>query len=286
MASPVPAVVVEGRYELREAMSPWNRALAHWPTTQINSHHQQKNAAALKILCLLFATLLVVACGDDDIVPPGECSNGLTAAEEAAGWRLLFDGVSLDQWRSYQEDRVNSGWGIENGCITRLGMGGDLITREQFSDFELKLEWRISDAGNSGIFIRGDESGRTLHYTGYEMQVLDNAGHFDAREASHRAGALYDMIAPDHDTSQPVGHWNRVHIIAAGPHVEFWLNDRVTAQFKQGSPEWQAMYERSKFTGRPHYGSLIRGHIGLQDHWDKVWFRNIRLLSRDSKQRQ
>lgn len=237
----------------------------------------------MKKILALVAALLLAACGDEDIVPPGECVNGLTAEEKAAGWRLLFDGESLSQWRSYQEDEVNSGWGVENGCITRLGMGGDLITREQFGDFELKLEWRISDSGNSGIFIRGDESGRTIHYTGYEMQVLDNAGHSDASYPSHRSGAYYDMIAPDHDTSKAVGYWNRVHIIAEGPEVEFWLNDRITARFKQGSRVWQSLYEQSKFTGRPEYGSLRRGHIGLQDHWDKVWFRNIRVLELDGE---
>jgi hypothetical protein len=232
----------------------------------------------MKKTLLLAATLLLSACGDEEIIAPGECTNSLTPEEEAAGWQLLFDGESLAQWRSYKEDDVNSGWGIENGCLTRLGRGGDLITREQFGDFELKLEWRISATGNSGIFIRGDESERTIHYTGYEMQVLDNVGHSDAGDPSHRSGAYYDMIAPDHDTSKPVGYWNRVHIIAQGPHVEFRLNERVTARFKQGSTEWQALYRKSKFTDRPNYGSLMRGHIGLQDHWDKVWFRNIRVL--------
>ena len=140
--------------------------------------------------------------------------------------------------------------------------------------------WRISDSGNSGIFIRGDESGRSIHHSGMEMQVLDNAGHSDAEDPTHRAGALYDMIEPDHDTSQPVGHWNQVHIIARGPDVEFWLNGRRTAAFSQGDEAWQAMYQNSKFTDRPNYGTLLRGHIGLQDHWDKVWYRNIRVLER------
>jgi hypothetical protein len=237
----------------------------------------------MKTLLALAASLLLAACGDEAIVPAGECVNRLAPEEAAAGWQLLFDGESLSRWRSYQEDEVNSGWGVENGCLTRLGMGGDLISREQFGDFELKLEWRISEAGNSGIFIRGDESGRSIHYTGYEMQVLDNAGHPDASEPSHRSGAYYDMIAPDHDTSKPVGYWNRVHIVAKGPHVEFWLNDRVTAQFEQGSPEWQALYQKSKFTDRPNYGSLLRGHIGFQDHWDKVWYRNVRVLELDGE---
>tara|TARA_R110002049_G_scaffold188251_9_gene356641 strand:+ start:7318 stop:8043 length:726 start_codon:yes stop_codon:yes gene_type:complete len=230
-----------------------------------------------------FVTLLLgalLACSEET-VPPGDCDNALTPQEEASGWQLLFDGQTLAQWRSYGEDNVNSGWGIENGCLTRLGRGGELITRQQFGDFELKLDWRISDSGNSGIFIRGDESGSNMHHTGYEMQILDNAGHPDASIPSHRSGAYYDMIVPDHDTSKPVGYWNQVHIIARGPHIEFWLNGRKTAEFEQGSAEWQALYENSKFVERPAYGTLLKGHIGLQDHQDKVWFRNIRVLELD-----
>ena len=221
--------------------------------------------------------LLLTACGDETVIPPQECVNRLTTGEKTSGWRLLFDGQSLDQWRSYRRDHVSDGWGVENGCLTRLGRGGDLISREQFGDFELKLDWRISDSGNSGIFIRGDETGPSIHHTGYEMQVLDNAGHRDAKVPSHRAGALYDMIAPDHDTTRPAGDWNAVHIIARGPRVEFRLNGRGTAAFEQGSEQWQALYEQSKFTDRPRYGTLLEGHIGFQDHWDKVWFRNIRI---------
>ncbi len=226
---------------------------------------------------LLLATLLT-GCGSDPVIDASECHNELSTEESEAGWRLLFDGKSLDQWRSYQKDAVDSGWAIENGCLARVSWAGDLITREQFDNFELKLEWRISDSGNSGIFIRGDESGDSIHHTGYEMQILDNAGHYDAKDPSHRAGALYDMIAPDHDTSKPVGYWNRVHIKANGPDVEFWLNEKLTAKFQQGSPEFQALYNNSKFTSRPKYGTLSKGHIGLQDHFDKVWFRNIRVL--------
>ncbi len=229
-------------------------------------------------IIIALVTLAITACASDEIISKTECSNALTPEEKASGWQLLFDGNSLSQWRSYGEQELNSGWGIENGCLTRLGMGGDIITREQFGDFELKLEWRISEAGNSGIFIRGDESGKSIHHTGFEMQVLDNAGHSDAEDPSHRAGAYYDMIVPDHDTSKPVGYWNRVRIIANGPKVEFWLNEKLTARFEQGSPEWDALYQQSKFTSRPAYGSLLKGHIGFQDHWDKVWYRNIRVL--------
>ena len=211
------------------------------------------------------------------MIDAAECVNALNVEEKADGWRLLFDGSSLEHWRSYREPELNAGWAVENGCLARVGFGGDILTREQFADFELKLEWRISAAGNSGIFIRGDESGKSIHHSGYEMQVLDNAGHLDASDPTHRSGAYYDMIAPDHDTTQAVGNWNRVHIIARGIQIEFWLNDRLTAKFEQGSPEWQVLYQQSKFTDRPAYGSLLKGHIGLQDHFDKVWYRNIRI---------
>tara|TARA_R110000823_G_scaffold144958_3_gene275075 strand:- start:31630 stop:32349 length:720 start_codon:yes stop_codon:yes gene_type:complete len=239
----------------------------------------------MKKVVVAVAAILLGACGEEAVVSADECVNRLSAQEEAAGWRLLFDGDSLDHWRSYREDTVNAGWGVENGCLARLGMGGDIISREQFDNFELKLEWRISEAGNSGIFIRGDESGGSIHHTGYEMQVLDNAGHSDAEDPTHRAGALYDLVAPDHDTTRPVGYWNRVHIIARGPVVEFWLNERLTARIEQGGDEWRALVRESKFTDRPDYGSLTRGHIGLQDHWDKVWYRNIRVLELDPAER-
>jgi hypothetical protein len=223
----------------------------------------------------------LVGCGEDPVIDAQECVNGLTVQEQQAGWELLFDGASLEQWRSYQMETLDPGWAVENGCMARVGRGGDIISRRQFADFELKLEWRISDSGNSGIFMRGDELGDSIHHSGYEMQILDNAGHWDARNPTHRSGAYYDMIAPDHDTTVPAGAWNQVHIVATGPDVEFRLNGRLTAAFSQGSPQWQALYAQSKFTDRPRYGSLLRGHIGFQDHWDKVWFRNIRILELD-----
>lgn len=230
-----------------------------------------------RILTVLLMLAVLTACGKDPIIDASECHNTLTEEEQAEGWQLLFDGSDLAQWRSYQEEEPNDGWAVENGCLARVGMGGDLITREQFDDFELKLEWRISEAGNSGIFIRGDEQGPSIHHSGFEMQILDNERHSDRKDPTHRAGAWYDMIAPDHDTTRPAGSWNKVHIIANGPVVELRLNGKQTARLEQGSAEWETLYQQSKFTDRPRYGSLLKGHIGLQDHWDKVWFRNIRI---------
>ncbi len=230
------------------------------------------------VLSSIWILLALGGCSKDAVIDAKECVNALTETESAAGWQLLFDGLNLDNWRSYQQTDVNDGWAVENGCLARVGWGGDIISREQFADFELKLEWKISEAGNSGIFIRGDESEKSIHHTGYEMQVLDNVGHSDSEDPSHRSGAYYDMMVPDLDTTQAVGYWNRVHIIARGPKVEFWLNEKLTARFEQGSAEWQALYQQSKFTDRPRYGTLLKGHIGFQDHFDKVWYRNIRIL--------
>ncbi|MEP5764388.1 MAG: DUF1080 domain-containing protein [Halieaceae bacterium] len=231
----------------------------------------------LRILIPLLP-LLITACSEPPMdVAPGECVNALTGEEASQGWRLLFDGESLEHWRSHGQAEVGAGWGIQSGCLAWQELDADLITREQFADFELKLDWRISEGGNSGIFIRAEESEQGIPATGMEMQVLDNVGHWDRHWDSHRAGAYYDMIAPAFDTTVPVGQWNAVHIIAHGPQVEFWLNDRLTARFEQMSPEWEALLAESKFAGRPRYGRLLEGHIALQDHWNRVLYRNIRI---------
>ena len=231
----------------------------------------------IKIFLCIVSIIFTQGCTDDVIVNPGECVNELSVKEYKEGWESLFDGVSLKDWRSYGESEVNSGWGVESGCLTRLGWGGDLITKKKYRNFELRLDWRISDAGNSGIFIRGDEEGSSISQTAHEMQVLDNFSHWDRHDPKHRAGAYYDMIAPDHDTSKPVGFWNRVYILANEEHVEFWLNGKKTASFDQGSDYWNNLYRNGKFSDRPRYGSLFSGLIGLQDHWDKVWYRAIRI---------
>lgn len=227
------------------------------------------------LLCLL---PLLQACAHTTPPPSAdECVHALDEAERAAGWTLLFDGSDLAQWRGYKADTPGEGWTVQSGCLAHVASSGDLITRARFADFELKLDWRISAGGNSGIFLRGDEQGPTMHWSGFEMQVLDNARHPDAAYPSHRAGAYYDMIAPDHDTTRPAGTWNAVHITVRGDDVVFRLNGRETARFRLGSSAWQALLQQSKFTDRPRYGTLNEGHIGLQDHGDAVWYRNIRV---------
>lgn len=206
----------------------------------------------------------------------------LTAADAQAGWRLLS--ASLDGWRGYMSEDVPEGWAVEEGVLsfTPGGEGGDLITRDQFEDFELRLEWKVQSRGNSGIFYRVAEEGRYAYWTGPEMQVLDNEGHPDGQSPLTSAGANYGLHAPPEDVTRPVGDWNEVRIVVRGSDVEHWLNGQRVVQYTLGSPEWRALVADSKFNEWPGYGRAPRGHLGLQDHGDPVWFRNIRVRPLES----
>lgn len=210
--------------------------------------------------------------------------NTLSAEEQAVGWTLLFDGESLEAWRGFGREDVPAAWQARDGTLYFRpgGEGGDLVTRESYGDFELALEWRISECGNSGIFYRGrEESYRTVFETAPEMQVLDDACHPDARFPSHRAGANYDLHTPPEGVVRPAGEWNETRIVARGPHVEHWLNGVNTATYEQGSPDWEARVAVSKFRDMPDYGRFMEGVIALQDHGDEVWFRNVRIRRLD-----
>ncbi len=210
---------------------------------------------------------------------PGPPQNLLSDAERRAGWRLLFDGKTTNGWRGFRKNYMPNGWRVVDGCLTRVGTGGDIITEDQFDNFELKLEWRISAGGNSGIFYRvteGDDK-KWVWRTGPEMQVLDNAEHADGQNPKTSAGANYALHAPVRDVTEPVGLFNKVRIIVDGGHVEHWLNGVKIVQYDLGSEAWETLVKNSKFKSLPDYGRMKKGHIALQDHGDKVWYRNIKI---------
>ncbi len=199
----------------------------------------------------------------------------------AKGWKTLFDGKDLSAWRGYKGAPTPTRWKVENGAIA-LGMDGDkgdLVTTEAFGDFELELEWRISEGGNSGImyFVQEVDGAPTTYATGPEMQVLDDARHPDGKLLSHRAGALYDLIPASVPAAKPVGAWNKVRIVSRGGRIEHWLNGRRVVATRHGDDAWRAMVQRSKFNAMPHFAKVARGRIALQDHGDPVWYRNIRI---------
>jgi hypothetical protein len=194
-----------------------------------------------------------------------------------AGWRTLFDGRSLDAWRGYRSDRVPDGWQVVDGALTRVSPAGDLITRDRFRDFELALEWKVAEGGNSGIMYRVTEEAAQAYETGPEMQVLDDAGHQDGGARLTAAGAAYGLYAAPAGVVKPAGEWNAVRIVMHGRHVEHWLNGVKVVEYELESPDWEAKVRASKFTEWPGYGRAPRGHIALQDHGDPVAFRNIRI---------
>ncbi len=206
--------------------------------------------------------------------------NTLTAQERAAGWRLLFDGRSLTGWRGYKQQSLPGGWEAVDGVLTRTGRGGDIITTDQFRDFELALEWRLSPdgpAGNSGIFFRATEESDEIYWGAPEMQILDNARHPDGRSPLTSAGSNYALHGVGHEHAKPVGEWNAMRLVVNGNHVEHWMNGTKVVEYELGSADWQRRVAESKFAPHPLYGKVERGHIGLQDHGTYVAFRNVRI---------
>ncbi|MEM1095738.1 MAG: DUF1080 domain-containing protein [Bacteroidota bacterium] len=235
-------------------------------------------------LMLFLAVGLLAACQPNDAATPDtdDTTAAMTTDQEAAdGWVSLFDGETADGWRGYQQDSVPSSWKVEDGALYfdgGEGGRGDIITAEQYTNFELKLEWKISECGNSGIFFRVTEDYGATYFTGPEMQVLDNTCHPDAENGPDRtAGANYGLHAPSEDVSKPAGEWNEVHLIVNGANVEHWLNGTKVVEYELWTDEWKAMVAETKFGAWEQYGLNEAGHIALQDHDDPVWYRNIRI---------
>ena len=207
--------------------------------------------------------------------------NRLTEAERRAGWKLLFDGATTAGWRGYGKTSMPSGWRVVDGALTRVAPAGDIVTVGTYRDFELVLDWRIAPGGNSGIFYRGVESKtpreRPIYYSAPEMQVLDDARHADGQSPLTSAGSLFGLYPAPRGLVKPAGQWNRARIMVLGNYVEHWLNGRKVTEFEIGSADWSQRIEGSKFADWPEYGKAREGVIGLQDHGDRVAYRNIKI---------
>jgi hypothetical protein len=203
--------------------------------------------------------------------------NTLTAAEREAGWRLLFDGRTLEGWRGFRQEGLPGGWAVEDGTLARVGEGGDIITEEQFENFELSLEWRVEAAGNSGIFYLASEDADRIFESAPEMQVLDDAGHADGASPLTSAGSNFALHGVPPGVVRPAGEWNQARIVVQDGQVEHWLNGERVVEYELGSEDWARRVAESKFAEWPTYGQARRGHIGLQDHGDPVWFRDIKV---------
>jgi hypothetical protein len=203
--------------------------------------------------------------------------NSLSDSEKAAGWRLLFDGRTTAGWRNYGKSTISDGWVVQDGALTRTGAGGDIITTDQFANFELSLDWRIAPRGNSGVFYRASEERDEIYWNAPEMQVLDDAGHPDGGNRLTAAGAAYALYPAPRGYAKPAGEWNTARLVVNGNDVEHWLNGVKLLEFEFGSRDWASKIAGSKFKPHAKFGKNARGHIGLQDHGDVVAYRNIKI---------
>jgi len=221
------------------------------------------------------AALVGLACEPGSRAPDANAVESPVDSE----WEWLFDGTSLDKWRGYRMDGVPDGWVIEDSVIHCTGVGaGDLMTKAQWENFDLRLEWKISEGGNSGIMYRSAETHDAAWLTGPELQILDDQTHADAAEGPDRlSGAAYDVYGPSESATSPVGEWNDTRILVDSTHVEHWLNGVKVVEYDLFSDDWNQRVADSKWAEAADYGRVSRGHIALQDHGDDVWFRNIRI---------
>lgn len=206
------------------------------------------------------------------------------ASEE---WLTLFDGSSTNEWRLYNNSRFPSeGWVVEDGTLVFRPRAdkrpvGDLISKRVFRDFDLRLEWMVERAGNSGIFYHAlEQPTQMIYWSAPEMQVLDDANHPDSFlgvDGNRQAGSLYDLIPISPKTARPFGEWNEARIVSKGAVVEHWLNGEMVLRYERWTVEWFEMLRNSKFKDHNEFGALQQGHIGLQDHGDVVRFRNIKI---------
>ena len=242
----------------------------------------------LQYLLLPAFAALVYACGGKKI----ETDTTVPPADEVASksdWEVLFDGSSLDAWHKYGGDDVGEAWVIQDGSLHLntanknenggiIG-GGDIVTDKAYSNYELELEWKIGACGNSGIIYNIVESDKNdyMWLTGPEMQVLDNSCHPDAKIYKHRAGDLYDMIAADSLAVKPAGEWNKIRLVVSDDKVEHWMNGQKVVEYTPWGPSWTEMIANSKFKDFEDFGKSTSGKIGLQDHTDPVWYRNVRV---------
>ena len=245
-----------------------------------------------RALTFTFAAALVLACGSkksgDENQPDTEspaassqtAENELTEAQKEEGWILLFNGENMDGWRTFK-NRENDSWEVVDGTLhckaeEAAGKRADLLTVDQYGDFDLSFDWKIAPADNSGVIYRATEEFGAPFFSGPEYQLIDDKGYPNKLTPTQTTGSNYDMhAAPEDKPINPPGEWNTGRIVAKGNHVEHWLNGAKVVEYELNSEEWKKTKAGSKWKEHAKYGASPRGHIDLQDHGGEVWFRNI-----------
>jgi hypothetical protein len=249
-----------------------------------------KSTDNMKITMLAACVSLLAACNSSESTASKDAGTDTAAAaaktvdtSSKSGWQNLFDGSSTTGWHTYGSTTAGARWKVADGAIsidTSVKEGGDLVTNESFENFDLKLEWKISPNGNSGIIFLVQEDTVKYKHTynsGPEMQVLDNDGHKDGKILKHRAGDLYDLIKSSAEPVKPVGEWNQAEIIVNKGKLDLLLNGVTTVSTTLWDDGWKKLIAGSKFKDMPNWGTFTSGKIALQDHGNAVWFRNIQI---------
>jgi len=252
----------------------------------------QKDALACRVLLML--VLLLSFAGSSAVSQRSKKAkaepNTLTTEEISKGWKLLFDGKTMNGWRgAYMDSLPKKGWEVRKGMLIvkesgggEASFGGDIVTIDEYSNFELVADFKLTEGANSGIkyFVIEAQPKTPGSAKGLEYQILDDAKHPDAKlgiNGNRTCASLYDLIPAENTKAKPVGKWNHARILVNGKHVEHWLNGKKVLQFERGGKEFLAHKAESKFKDIPGFGEYERGHILLQDHGNQVFFRNIKI---------
>lgn len=248
----------------------------------------RKNRILIIIMVISFLTL--VSCKKEEkqavVNNNVKANNTLTDQEKAGGWELLFDGKTTNGWHKFNDGKINGGWIVKNGELIALGkggdIGGDIVSDKDYANFDLRIEWKMSPGGNSGIFyhVKEGKKYKALYATGPEYQLIDDIGFPSKLAEWQKAGANYAMHLPnDLKQLKKVGEWNTSRIVVKDSLVQHYLNGEKIIEFKQWTKDWYKRKAEGKWKDYPDYGRFKSGKIGLQDHGNKIWFRNIKIKS-------
>jgi Domain of Unknown Function (DUF1080) len=252
----------------------------------------------MRSILMIAAIGLFASCNNEgEATTAGDTTTGdvptapvlLTNEEKNEGWISLFDGLTTKGWHKYGGAPVGSAWKVVDGMLYldasqqedwQIKGGGDIVTDEEYENFHFKVDWKIDTCGNSGVVFNINEDSAKYKWpwmTGPEVQILDNSCHPDAKIVKHRAGDLYDLVSAVPETVKPALEWNTAEIKSQNGTLEIYLNGSKVVTTTMWDEGWKKMIAGSKFKDMKDFGTYKKGRIGLQDHGNKVWFKNIKI---------
>ena len=232
------------------------------------------NIKYVSLYALLIIAMLMHSCSDskpkDEAVP---------TSDQSDEWTLLLDGNIDDHWEMYNQGEMK-GWELRNGELHSSGAGWDkdedIVTKKEYENFELDLEWKVEPGNSSGIFFHVQRGDHPIYEAAPEYQIMDDEGWDSELKPNQKTAGNYAMHAPQNAQLKPVGEWNTTKIIVDHPHVEHWLNGEKVVEYEIGSEDWKARKAADKWAEVPRYGMAKSGHIGLQNA-GKVVYRDIKI---------